>query len=186
MALGGRLGLGTIALAGAALYLIVGLVRWEDLNAGVNWGVVWVYAAAISLGYRLKETGAAPWLARHALALVGDQAHGLVLLLLISLLVIALAGLMGSGPAVAVAGPITLQMAALSGESLIATGFITAISSAYAFHTLIGTPSSMIVYGSGRLRPWDFVRAGSKLLIPSVIITLALAALYWPRLGLEP
>ena len=182
--LGGQLGLGTVAIAGASLYLILGFVRWEDFNTGVNWGVVWVYAAAISLGYQLKATGAAPWLAQNALEIFGN-AHGLVLLLIISLLVVTLANLMGGGPAVAVAGPITLQMAAISGESLIAAGFVTALSSAFAFHTVIGAPSSMIVYSSGHLRPRDLVRAGSKLLIVSVIITLALAAFYWPWLGLD-
>ena len=41
-----------------------GLVRWEDINSGVNWGVVLLYAAAISLGVEMKETGAAEWVAQ--------------------------------------------------------------------------------------------------------------------------
>ena len=53
---------------------MAGLVRWEDINGGVNWGVVLLYAAAISLGLQMKETGAAEWLARsfiHALTPFG-------------------------------------------------------------------------------------------------------------------
>jgi solute carrier family 13 (sodium-dependent dicarboxylate transporter), member 2/3/5 len=57
------LGLGTIALAGVSAFLILGLVRWEDVNSGVNWGVVLLYAAAISLGVEMQATGAAQWLA---------------------------------------------------------------------------------------------------------------------------
>ncbi len=182
--LSGQLGLGMIALAGASLYLITGLVRWEDLNAGVNWGVVWLYAATISLGFRLQETGAAPWLAQQFLGLLGGI-KGLGLLLTTSLLVIVFSNLVGGGPAVAVLAPITLQMAALTGQSLMAAGFVTALSSAFTYQTVIGAPSSMIVYGSGQLRPRDFLRAGSKLLVVSVIILLVLAWLYWPLLSVS-
>ena len=50
-------------ISGAAAFLVLGLVRWEDINSGVNWGVVLLYAAAISLGVEMKETGAAEWVA---------------------------------------------------------------------------------------------------------------------------
>jgi sodium-dependent dicarboxylate transporter 2/3/5 len=178
-----RLGIGVIAITGASLYLVTGLVKWEDLNSGVNWGVIWLYAASISLGFQLKATGAAPWLAERFLWLLGDV-HGLGLLLAICLLMVIFASLMGSGAAVAVVGAITLQMADISGESVIAAGFATAIGSAFTFLTIIGNPAALIVYGSGHLRPSDFLRAGPKLLAISVIITMALAWLYWPWLGL--
>ena len=51
------LGMGTVAVSGAVAFLIAGLVRWEDINNGVNWGVVLLYAAAISLGVQMKDTG---------------------------------------------------------------------------------------------------------------------------------
>ena len=52
-----EIGLGTVAIMGAIAFLVIGLVQWDDVNSGVNWGVVWLYAAAISLrcaneGYR--------------------------------------------------------------------------------------------------------------------------------------
>ena len=46
----GRIGLGTPALIGVSLYLIAGMVDWEDLSAKVNWGVFLIYASTISLG----------------------------------------------------------------------------------------------------------------------------------------
>ena len=60
----GRFGMGTVAVAGASLFLIAGLVRWEDVNSGVNWGVVLLYAAAISLGVQMKENGCRPMVGR--------------------------------------------------------------------------------------------------------------------------
>lgn len=181
--LSGSVGLGMVALFGASLFLIFGLVRWEDLNSGVNWGVVWLYASAISLGVQLTNTGAAAWLADGFLALFGGSGE-LGMLLAIVLLMVAMTNLMSSGAAVAVLAPVTLKIGQIAGISVLATGFATALSSAFAFLTVIGTPAAMIIYGSGYLRPSDYAKAGSKLVIVSVIMLLVVALLYWPILGL--
>ena len=60
VAFSSTLGLGVIAIGGTAAYLIAGLVRWEDINSGVNWGVVLLYAAAISFGHRNERDGCGP------------------------------------------------------------------------------------------------------------------------------
>ena len=73
--------MGTVAILGAAVFLIAGLVKWEDVNSGVNWGVVLLYAAAISLGVQMKNTGAAQWVAENFIAILtpigADQGLGL-------------------------------------------------------------------------------------------------------------
>ena len=185
---GRALGLGTIALIGASLYLILGLVRWEDLNSGVNWGVVLLYAASISLGYQMKVTGAAAWLAGHFLRALGPLGldHGLGLSAALSLLTVVISNSMTSGAAVAVLGPITLNLAALAGGgegALLSAGFVTAISSTFAYLTIIAAPASTILYASGYLTARDLLRAGPRLLLISVIILFGTVALYWPLLG---
>jgi len=176
-------GLGMIAILGASLFMVFGLIRWQDLNTGVNWGVVWLYASAISLGFLLDQSGAATWLAGGVISILGGSG-GLVLFIAIALLIVLFTNLMSSGAAVAVLAPITLQIAANTGQSEIAIGFITALGSAFAFLTVIGTPAAMIIYGSGYLKPADYARAGSKLVVVSVIMLIVLATLYWPILGL--
>jgi solute carrier family 13 (sodium-dependent dicarboxylate transporter), member 2/3/5 len=183
--LSGSLGLGIIALAGAGLYLVIGLVQWEDYNVGVNWGVVLLYAATISLGVAMKETGAATWLASHLLAALPGRALAspLALLALMGALTILFTSVMSNGPAVAVLGPVFLNAAHLSGMSILAAGFVTALSSAFAFSTSTGTPAARILYASGFLRAVDFRRAGPRLTAVSLALLLALAFLYWPLLG---
>ncbi len=158
----GEFGMGTIAVAGACLFLIAGLVRWEDINSGVNWGVVLLYAAAISLGVQMKETGAAQWLAEHFLSLmipIGAD-HGVGLWAAISVLTTSVTNTMSNGAAVAVLGPIVLNVASVAGENPIVLGFITAISSAFAYLTVVGTPACTIVYASGYLKASDFFKVG--------------------------
>jgi sodium-dependent dicarboxylate transporter 2/3/5 len=183
IAFSGQWGLGTIALTGAALFIIFGLVRWEDLNSGVNWGVVWLYAAAISLGAQLTATGAAGWMAQQVLALLGGTG-GLAVILAVCILMILFTNVMSSGTAVAVLAPVTLQIAVLTGASIKEVGFVTALASAFGFLTVIGSPAAMIVYSSGYLKPSDYAKAGSKLLLLSVIMLVLLALFYWPLLGL--
>jgi sodium-dependent dicarboxylate transporter 2/3/5 len=183
--LSSEIGMGTVAILGAAAFLVAGLVKWEDLNSGVNWGVVWLYASAISLGVQMKNTGAAEWIASHFVSVLepigADQ--GIGLWAAVSVLTTFVTNTMSNGAAVAVLGPIVLKMATLANESPIVIGFITAISSAFAYLTVVGTPASTIVFAAGYLRPADFLKVGSRMVVVSTILMLLAASLYWPLIG---
>lgn len=179
-----KVGMGTVAVLGAALFLIGGTVKWEDVNSGVNWGVVLLYAAAISMGIQMMETGAAAWVATKFLSMLGPLGAdaGIGLWAAVSLLTTAVTNMMSNGAAVAVLGPIVLNVASTAGESPIIIGFITAVSSAFAYLTVVGTPACTIVYSSGYLKTTDFLVVGWKMATMSTIIMLAAAAVYWPLL----
>lgn len=181
-----EIGMGTIAILGASAFLVAGLVLWEDLNAGVNWGVVLLYAAAISLGVQMKETGAAQWIAENFLAILSPIGadEGIGLWAAVSLLTTGVTNTMSNGAAVAVLGPIVLKLAVVAQESPIVIGFITAVSSAFAYLTVVGTPACTIVYASGYLKTTDFLVVGWRMVIVSIIVMLAAAAVYWPLVGL--
>ena len=178
------IGLGTIAVAGAAVFLIAGLVQWEDINSGVNWGVILLYAAAISLGVQMKDTGAAQWVAENFLALMTPfgAEKGVGLWAAVSALTTIVTNTMSNGAAVAVLGPIVLKMATVAGESPIILGFITAISSAFAYLTVVGTPACTIVYASGYLKTTDFLVVGWRMVLMSTFMMIMAASFYWPLL----
>ena len=180
-----KVGMGTVAIVGATLFLVAGLVRWEDINSGVNWGVVLLYGAAISLGIEMKDTGAAKWVAESFLGFLAPLGadQGLGLWAAVSVLTTFVTNTMSNGAAVAVLGPVVLNLADVAGESPIIIGFITAVSSAFAYLTVVGTPACTIVYASGYLKTTDFLAVGSKMAITSIIIMLIAAAIYWPLLG---
>jgi sodium-dependent dicarboxylate transporter 2/3/5 len=91
---------------------------------------------------------------------------------------------MSNGAAVAVLGPIVLKMAVIAEESPIIIGFVTAVSSSFAYLTVIGTPACTIVYASGYLKTTDFLIVGWKMVLISIIIMLLAASIYWPLLGM--
>ncbi|MGI9406537.1 MAG: SLC13 family permease, partial [Hyphomicrobiaceae bacterium] len=174
------IGLGIVAILGAITFLVLGLVRWEEINSGVNWGVVLLYGAAISLGVQMKETGAALWVANSFLALMKPLAieSGPALQTAVSVMTTGVTNTMSNGAAVAVLGPINLKLAVAAGESPILYGYITAVSSAFAYLTVIGTPACTIVYSSGYLKTTDFLVVGYRMVIMSTIILLLAASFY--------
>ncbi|MDP6175888.1 MAG: SLC13 family permease, partial [Rhodospirillales bacterium] len=99
-----KVGMGTIALLGAAAFLIAGLVRWEDINQGVNWGVILLYGAAISLGVEMKDTGAAEWVAQSFIGTLEPLGvhDGFGLWAAVSVLTTVVTNTMSNGAAVAV------------------------------------------------------------------------------------
>ncbi len=179
------IGMGTVAVLGAAGFLIAGLVKWEDVNSGVNWGVVLLYAAAISLGVQMKDTGAAQWVAEGFISILGTIGAdaGLGLWVAVSGLTTFVTNTMSNGAAVAVLGPIVLKIAVVAEESPLVIGFITAISSAFAYLTVVGTPACTIVFAAGYLRPADFLKVGWRMVLMSTVLMLAAAYIYWPFLG---
>lgn len=180
------LGLGTIALMGSVAFLIFGLVKWEDINTNVNWGVVLLYGSAISLGIQMKDTGAATWIASeivNLLAYIGAEG-GVSLWLTVSALTAGVTNTMSNGAAVAMLGPVTLKMAVVAEESPLLMGYITAISSAFAYLTVVGTPACTIVYSSGYLKASDFLKVGWKMLVMSMLVLMVFAYFYWPLIGL--
>lgn len=178
-------GMGTVAVLGAIAFLVIGLVKWEDVNSGVNWGVVLLYAAAISLGVQMQNTGAAAWVAQSFLAMLAPIGAdtGMGLWAAVAVLTTGVTNTMSNGATVAVLGPIVLKLAVAAGESPLLIGYVTAISSAFAYLTVVGTPACTIVYASGYLKTTDFLVVGWKMAIASITIMLIAAAIYWPLLG---
>jgi len=185
VAFSSTVGLGVVAISGAAAFLVFGLVRWEDINSGVNWGVVLLYAAAISLGVEMKSTGAAQWVASSVIGAMQAMGAGsdLGFNTVISLLTIGVSNTMTAGAAVAVLAPIILKTAVAAHEDPLSAGFIMAISSAFGYLTPAAQPAFTIIYASGYLKGADFFKIGIRMMLLSLAVLLLIATFYWPLLG---
>ncbi|WDT74372.1 MAG: DASS family sodium-coupled anion symporter [Candidatus Manganitrophus sp.] len=186
MTISDQIGLGITALIGVLLFMVAGVVRWEDLNNNVNWGTILVYGGAISLGIMMKQSGVAEWIAKSFLTWVEPIGihQGVPLLAAMSLMTVVLSSFMSSGATVGMLGPITLQIASLSGTSIIQAGFVTVISTSFVYLTSVASPACNIIYGGGYLNRTDFLKAGWKLVLVSFLLLLLISAGYWRMLGI--
>ena len=179
--LGFSLGLGGVAITGAVLYMLLGLTSWKDYETTVSWGVIILYAGAISLGSVFKASGAAKWLADSLIGLVSPFGieNGIPLILLVVVIGAMLTNLMSAGATVAVIGPVVLEMAQSSGTNPLLVGVGLAIATSMAFWLVIGTPASSIVYASGQLDAKDFIRMATITWPIALVIMILMVVVYW-------
>ena len=166
-------------LGGPTLYAVVAMflcriITWEDVQDGVAFDVVGLYAAASAMGVALKFSGGALWLASSFVGLlptVLTQGDGL--LVGVSLLTGTMTNFMSDGATVAALGPVVLPMATLANVSVWKVGLITSFSSSFANFLVVGTPNNAICFGMGRdpetgerlLDVMDFIKYGIPVTI---------------------
>ena len=174
------IGLGIVALIGVFLYLTFGLIDWQEISNNTNWSVILLFGSAISLGIQMKETGAALWVAEgtlHYLEII-FQDVGVVRWFVSVVLTGILTNLLSSAATVAVLGPIVLDM----GGNPMITGIMTSIASAFSYLTIVASPTCMIIHSTGLITSSDYLKAGWKLFIISVVLLLVISTFYWPIL----
>lgn len=183
-----QFGVGNIAMMGIVAAAILGLVDWNYLQQKTQWGVVLLYAGAISMGKMLVATGAATWLATQLLAAASVAfgiTKGLPLLAVTTAITAFTTNTMADGPTVAFLGPVFIQAAELADTSPLAIGVATSLGSAFSYLLIIATPANAIVYGLGFLKASDFLKAGGFLFILSFfIVVVGLAGIWWRMLGI--
>ena len=89
-----------------------------------------------------------------------------------------LTNLLSNAATVAVLGPIILDM----GGNAILMGIMTSIASAFAYLTVVASPTCMIIHSTGLISSSDYFRAGWKLFVISVLLLLLFSTFYWPLL----
>jgi sodium-dependent dicarboxylate transporter 2/3/5 len=167
-------GLGGPTLYAVAAMFLCRIVTWDDIQSGVAFDVVGLYAAACAMGVGLKFTGGALWLANTFVSTLPDiltKGDGLVMG--VSLLTGTMTNFMSDGATVAALGPIVLPMATLANVNVWKVGLVTAFSSSFANFLVVGTPNNAIAFGMGRdpetgerlLDVMDFVKFGLPVTI---------------------
>ncbi|MBT3250658.1 MAG: DASS family sodium-coupled anion symporter [Candidatus Marinimicrobia bacterium] len=173
-----RIGMGIIAITGAFLYMATGIVEWEDISKNTNWGVILLFAGAISLGVQMKNMGTAVWIGENIINATGGlmEQFELVRYMVVIGLTMILSNVMSSSGTVAVLGPITLNM----GGEPVFMGMATAVASAFGYFSAVAAPACMIIYSSGLVKMTDFLKAGWRLGLASFITLLIVYKWYWP------
>ena len=87
-----------------------------------------------------------------------------------------LTNILSSAATLAVLGPIVLDM----GGNPLVTGISASIASAFSYLTIVASPTCMIIHSTGLIRSRDYLKAGWKLFIMSVVLLMLISKYYWP------
>jgi len=187
--IGEHAGLGGPTLYAVMAMFVFRILQWEDIQSGVAFDVVGLYAAACAMGVALKFTGGALWLAQTFVNLLPEVlTRGDGLVIGVSLLTGTMTNFMSDGATVAALGPIVLPMATLANVSVWKVGLITSFSSSFANFLVVGTPNNAICFGMGKdpetgerlLDVMDFVKYGLPVTILAWLVLWLWAVLgYW-------
>jgi len=177
------LGLANIALMGAVSLFVFRVIRWEDAEEYVNWGIILMYGGAVAVATAMAETGAAEWLANVLIA--GRTVSPFVMLGLTALTAVLLTEAISNVAAVAIILPIAFSLAASHHVNPIAMLYAVAVPAGLAFCLPMGTPPNAICISSGFYRVADSVKPGLILLTVSWLVFLLMVKVYWPLIGID-
>lgn len=166
------------ALGGAFLMLLTGCISPEDAYRRVEWKVLVLIGALLSLGAAMDSTGTGRYLAEQLIALVGGGSP-LLLLGCFFVLTVALTQPMSNQAAAIITVPIAFETARQLGYNPRSFAMMIAVAASCSYLTPL-EPSSLMVYGPGKYRFMDFVKVGFPLTFVIFAIAMVAVPLVWP------
>lgn len=137
-------GLAAIALISAILFLVLGIIDWKDAEKQINWGIIFMYGGAITLGSAFSQTDAS----KVFLSIIGgfDNLTVFQIAFICGILALALTEFISNSAVVALVLPIILKTAMTLNLNLKIITISVALMSGLAFALPIGSPSNAIAY----------------------------------------
>lgn len=176
--LAGLLPIYIAAIAGATLMVLTRCLSMEQAYRAIEWRVIFLIAGMLPLGTAMQHTGAAAWLARGVLDLLGPWGPwaviaGLYAIAMLGALVVPTVAL------VLILAPVALTLSTELGVSAQTVMMAVAIA-ATSFASPVSNPANTLVMGPGGYRFVDYLRLGLPLTLVVFAVTAVLLPLVWP------
>ncbi len=165
-----------VALSAIVALVASGCLRWREIEAQTNWGVLLLFGGGLALSEVMQGSGASGFLAGQALALVRET-HPVLVMLVVVTFVVFLTELVSNTASAALVLPIVLPAVAALGMSAQAAAAAVAISASCAFMLPVATPPNAIVFSTGLVPQASMMRCGLWLNLVCIAMVTALAML---------
>lgn len=166
------------AIGGAFLMLVTRCLSPEEAYRRVEWKVLVLIGALLSLGAAMEATGTGKYLALQLIAIIGDQ-NPLMVLSCFFVITVALTQPMSNQAAAIVIIPIAIETALQLGLNPRTFAMMIAVAASCSYLTPL-EPSSLMVYGPGKYRFMDFVKVGFPLTFLVFGVAILLVPRIWP------
>ncbi|WP_067728629.1 SLC13 family permease [Oceanobacillus damuensis] len=166
----------------------IGFVQWKKM-IDVNFDMVLLIGATLSLGFALIESGAIdllevlvtpdfvlevfsnPWLAIPMAVIVSQIYH---------------LGVTNVSTAVVTIMPVLISLSQQAGLDPVVISFAASVTILLGYILIVETMSNVVVYSSGKISQRDFLLPGIYSTIASTVITILVAFTWWRWLGFWP
>jgi solute carrier family 13 (sodium-dependent dicarboxylate transporter), member 2/3/5 len=164
----------SVALIGAALYFISGVIDWKDAQEGVDWGLIIFFGGALSLGAALLNTGAAAWLIQDLIGLMGSNVSTLAIMLMLMVIAVIFTQVMSNIALAAILVPLSVTLAAAQGQPVGIYAVPVAISCSLSFMFPMADPTVAMAYGTGYVKIKEILKAGIPMVVIGIIVTIVI------------
>jgi di/tricarboxylate transporter len=165
-------------LGGAFLMLATRCLSPDEAYRQVEWKVLILIGALLSLGAAMEASGAGGYLAEQLIAIVGPGSR-YALLSCFFVLTVALTQPMSNQAAAVVVLPIAIQTGIQLGVDPRAFAMMVAVAASCSYLTPL-EPSCLMVYGPGKYQFSDFFKVGLPLTVLIYGIAIMLVPWFWP------
>ena len=157
------------------------LLEWDDM-AKLPWGVLLLFGGGFALAAGITASGLSAWIGGELAPLSGMPL--LVILFAIAAVLIFLTEITSNTATITTFLPIIAALAVSLGQPPLQLIVPVALAASFAFMFPVATPPNAIIFGTGRIRMQQMIRAGLVLNVFGVFV-LGLFAYYILPLTLD-
>ena len=174
----GLLPLSVAFLLAAVGLVVTGCTSMEEAYASIEWRLLILIASMSAFGVAMQETGTALLLANLVVETISPL--GLyAIMAAFSILAVLLTQPMSNAAAALVLLPIAISTAEMLEVSARPLAIIVTLSASLSFITPL-EPASLLVFGVGKYRFFDFMKVGLPLTLTVIVLLVFLVPLLWP------
>lgn len=168
----------TASLVTAAVMILTGCVKKEQIMASLNLPLLLVIAAALGFGQAIETSGLALGIAQLMTGFSSDFSP-IILIAGVYLITNLLTEFITNNAAAVLMLPISLALGSQVGIPVHAMAITVAIAASASFLTPIGYQTNLMVMGAGRYRFTDYFKAGYPLTIILFLVTITVVNYLW-------
>jgi sodium-dependent dicarboxylate transporter 2/3/5 len=172
-----------VILTATLLFFVFRILDQEDLER-IPWNIVLLFGGAMSIGFCLKDTGAADWMAINFLGIFSEESNPFIFVVSIGFFIMLMTNLIMNVAAIAIFLPVALTMSPYLGASQEVVLFTCLVAAGMPFLFLIGAAPNAIAYESKQFTSMEFLKLG----IPASAMLIGVVAVFvmfvWPLMGM--
>lgn len=165
---------------GALILVATNVISEREALRSIDMNTILLFVGSLALAKSMEVSGAGKVIADTILAVLGNNPSPFLLLIVILVISAVMTNFMSNTATTALLVPIGLSISSALGTDPKAVLMATVIGGSFAFATPIAMPANTMVYGIGGFTFNDFVKAGTPLVILSIIVSAILLPILFP------